>query len=110
MAPLLAMGLHGVRCAAWRSDRLNPVYTLCLYHGTKTWDGPRNLREMMQFGNDEERDLWEENFSDYPLRLICVNELRDTECFTTGLRELFRIMPYRNDKHALAKFCSEHEE
>ena len=97
-------------CGFRRSDRLSPVYTLCLYHGTKAWDGPRNLKEMMQFGTNEERDLWEENFSDYPLRLVCVNELQDTECFTTGLRELFRIMPYRNDKRAMEKFLSEHEE
>ena len=110
MAPLLAMGLYGVRCAAWSSDHLNPVYTLCLYHGTKVWDGPRNLREMMQFGNDEACELWKKNFSDYPLRLICINELPDTECFTTGLRELFGIMPYRNDKRAMEKFLSGHEE
>lgn len=26
------------------SDRLVPVYTLCLYHGENHWDGPRSLR------------------------------------------------------------------
>ena len=97
-------------CGFRKTDRLSPVYTLCLYHGTKAWDGPRNLREMMQFGSDEERELWEQNFSDYPLRLICVNELQNTACFTTGLKELFGVMPYRDDKHAMAKFFSEHEE
>ena len=31
-----------------RSDALIPVYTVCLYHGTERWDGPRRLNEMMQ--------------------------------------------------------------
>lgn len=31
------------------SDRLHPVYTLCLYSGTEPWDGPRKLSDMMTF-------------------------------------------------------------
>ena len=31
------------------SDRLHPVYTLCLYSGTEPWDGPRKLSDMMAF-------------------------------------------------------------
>ena len=31
-----------------RSDRLHPVYTICLYSGEEPWDGPRKLSELMK--------------------------------------------------------------
>ena len=42
-------------------------YTLCLYHGEGKWDGPRSLRDMVRF--QEEEDPFESLFNDYPLRL-----------------------------------------
>ncbi|MDE7253499.1 MAG: Rpn family recombination-promoting nuclease/putative transposase [Acetatifactor sp.] len=33
-----------------QGDKLHPVYTICLYHGTKRWDGPKSLEDMMDFG------------------------------------------------------------
>lgn len=97
-------------CDFWKNDRLAPVYTICLYHGAEPWDGPRSLKEMMSFGSDEEREIWEREFSDYRMRLICVNELEDLTGFNTGLKELFAIMPYRKDKHGMRKFLEEHKE
>lgn len=35
-------------------DRLAPVYTLCLYHGEESWDGPSSLKDMMDFGDDRD--------------------------------------------------------
>ena len=93
-----------------KEDRLDPVYTICLYHGTEPWDGPRSLRDMMNFGSDMDRELWEEAFSDYGMRLICVNELENVETFSTELRQLFAIMNYRNDKQGMQEFLEKHEE
>ena len=42
-----------------KSDRLTPTYTLCLYHGKEIWDGPRSLKDMMDFGEDKE--IWEDS-------------------------------------------------
>lgn len=93
-----------------KSDRLAPVYTVCLYHGSDPWDGPRSLKEMMQFGNDLEAAFWENQFMDYGMRLICVNELDDTSAFTTELKELFAIMAYQKDKPGMRKFLEKHKE
>ena len=50
-----------------RSDRLHPVYTICLYSGEEPWDGPRKLSDMMEFDPEESvRSL----FKDYPLTLF----------------------------------------
>lgn len=37
-----------------KSDRLAPVYTICLYHGMEEWDGPLSLGDMMNFGEGPE--------------------------------------------------------
>ena len=53
------------------TDRLHiRVQTICLYSGTETWDGPRTLSDMMEFG--AETDPLKEYFSDYPANLFCV--------------------------------------
>ena len=84
-----------------KTDRLHPVYTICLYSGTETWDGPRKLSDMMEFR--AEKDPLKEYFSDYPTNLFCVNEQKEFECFHTELRELLRAINYRKDKR---KFLS----
>ena len=84
-----------------KTDRLHPVYTICLYSGTETWDGPRTLSDMMEFR--AETDPLKEYFADYPTNLFCVNELEEFESFHTELRELLRAINYRKDKR---KFLS----
>lgn len=42
-------------CGIQKGDRLAPVYTLCLYHGEEIWDGPRSLKDMREFGKDEDQ-------------------------------------------------------
>ena len=93
-----------------KGDRIAPVYTICLYHGEKPWDGPRSLQDMVDFGNDKERMAWEKAFTDYGMRLICVNELGDVSGFTTELRDLFGLMQYRGDKQGMNQFLEEHKE
>ena len=84
-----------------KTDRLHPVYTICLYSGTETWDGPRTLSDMMEFRT--ETDPLRGYFADYPANLFCVNEQEEFESFHTELRELLRAMNYRKDKR---KFLS----
>lgn len=86
-------------CKMKRTDRLMPVYTLCLYHGEEKWDGPRTLKDMMNFGKD--MDLMSRHFTDYPMRLYCINEENDFSAFHTELKELFMMLQYRQDKKAL---------
>lgn len=86
-------------CGLTRTDRISPVYTLCLYHGEEPWDGPLSLRDMMDFGN--ENDGMEPYFADYPLRLYCVSEAEGFDMFHTELRELFYALKYRRNKERL---------
>ena len=88
----------------FKTDRLQPVYTICLYTGTEPWDGPRQLSDMMEFGENE---LLQKCFADYSLRLFCVNEQSDFEEFHTELRELLRAMSYRKDKEKFLKLAQD---
>ena len=87
-----------------KEDRIAPVYTLCLYHGVEEWDGPRCLKDMIDFGTagpGEERHEWEKWFADYPMRLVCANEPGDGAGFQTSLGILFALLPLRKNKAAL---------
>ena len=88
-----------------KPDRLQPVYTVCLYSGTDPWDGPRTLSDMMAFHPNDNylRFL----FRDYPLNLFCVNEHSGFDEFHTDLRQLFRAMNCRKDKQKLTELMGD---
>ena len=72
-----------------KTDRLQPVYTVCLYSGTDPWDGPRTLSDMMAFHPNDNylRFLFDE--------------------FHTDLRQLFRAMNCRKDKQKLTELMGD---
>lgn len=84
-----------------KGDRLEPVYTLCLYHGEDKWDGPRSLGDMVSFEGEE--DVFRTIFNDYPLRLYCLNEADNLEMFHTEVRQLFCALQYRKDRAGLRR-------
>ena len=83
-----------------------PVYTICFYHGTKPWDGPKSLKEMMDFdGNEKVKKL----FHDYQMTLICVEDLKDMSVFRTDLRLLVEALNARGDKRAMKALMDRRE-
>ena len=84
-----------------KTDRLHPVYTICLYSGVEPWDGPRKLSDMMEF--DPEEESVQSLFKDYPLTLFCVNEQDGFGEFHSDLKQLFRAMNYRKNKEKMAE-------
>lgn len=95
-------------CGLRQTDRLMPVYTLCLYHGADKWDGPRSLRDMMDFlGGD---DRFRETFGDYPMHLCCLNEVSDLEQFHTEVGILFKALQFRKDRKGLKELFQNNEE
>ena len=95
-------------CRMKKSDRLIPVYTLCLYHGDRKWDGPRSLKDMMDFGDDE--DGMSSLFVDYRFLLFCLNEEADLNVFRTEIKQLFQILRYRKNKKGLRQVMAENPE
>lgn len=86
-------------CKVKKSDKLSPIYTICLYHGEEPWDGPRSLRDMMDFG--EEGDKLSKYFADYPMRLVCLNEQTEFDGFRTEVKKVFRLMRFQKNRKLL---------
>ena len=89
-------------------DKLAPAFTVCLYLGEEPWDGPRCLKDMMNF--DEEEIRWEKLFSDYRMNLICVNEIEDFSKYHTSLKLLLMLLANRNSKKKMKKMMEENQE
>jgi len=94
-------------CGLRQEDRLAPAFTLCVYHGIEAWNGPRCLKDMMEFG--ENGECWEQLFSDYQMHLLCINEITDFSRFQSPLRELFELLAYRKNRTGLKKILAENQ-
>ncbi len=89
------------------NDKLYPTYSVCFYHGTELWNGPRRLRDMMNFS--EAGCDWVEHFQDYGMNLFCANEVTDYSMFQTGLKQLLQVIPYRKNKKKLCEVFKKEE-
>ncbi len=104
-----AMEMQGRSAGNWikrlrQEDKLSPVYTICFYHGTEPWNGPRSLKDMMRFGKDA--DDWQDLFHDYGMTLFCAGEKHDLTCFGTDLKLLLAVLQLRQDKDGLIRLWS----
>ena len=89
--------LYGFR----KNDRLYPAATFILYSGSKPWDGPKSLHEMLDFTDIPE--TLREMVADYKINLIEIRKLEDTSVFKTDVRQVFDFIRCSNDKNALKK-------
>ena len=87
------------------SDRLHPVYTLCLYSGTEPWDGPRKLSDMMAF--DPQNKNLQSLFEEYHLHLFCINEQHVFDAFRSDLKSLFQAINCRNNKKKMIELMKD---
>lgn len=94
-----------------KEDRLFPVATLIVYWGEEKWQGPRNLSEMIDFGEkgagvgSELKKLVPE----YPLHFLDLSTFGHLEYFRTELRPLLELFAKRNSRESLRE-CLEANE
>ncbi len=84
-----------------KNNKLCPVVTFVLYGGREPWDGPRTLHEMLDIGGLPEpmRAL----VADYPLHLVDIRRLKDTDVFKTDVKQVFDFIRCAEDKKELFK-------
>ena len=68
------------------TDRLYPVYTICFYHVSDPWKGPRILKEMADSG--EIGEAWQNLFCDYRILFVDVEDPQLAERCRTELKLL----------------------
>lgn len=86
-------------------DRLTPVITITLYLGTKNWDGPRSLVEMMPHMDERFRPF----INDYRINLLNPLEITDFSKFKTGLKPLFEVLKNASDEGKLNDLITKDE-
>ena len=90
-----------------KTDKVKPVFTLVIYWGTKEWDGPRSLYEMLDVKEDMQEFI-EEYVNDYKLHIIVPNEIEDFEQFSTDLGYCFRYIRSSDQKDKLKQLIEEY--
>ena len=90
-----------------KSSRLYPSVTFILYSGSKSWDGPRTLHEMLDF-TDIPEDI-KNMVADYKINLVEIRKLEDTSVFKTDVRQVFDFIRCSNDKIALKQLVETDE-
>ena len=100
----------GVKRSRWAEkmderDRLHPVYTVCFYHGEGEWNGPKSLKEVMDFG--ENYGEWEPLFSNYRIKVINAEDAEVAKKCRTELRQFLEIMGARRDREKLNRLLQD---
>ncbi len=90
-----------------KDSRLNPVHSVCVYHGTEEWNGPKCLKDMMDF--EGALPGWADMFHDYGMTLFCVNQTEDFTKFRTELRQFLEVIPCRKNKKLLKELFEREE-
>ena len=88
-----------------KDDKMLPVITIVVYFGSKPWDGPMSLHEMLQI--DDPALL--QYVADYPLQLIDPHRM-DAEAlykFKTNAREVLTFIKHAKDGNKLLELVQE---
>ena len=89
-----------------KDEKFTPIITLVVYCGTKhPWDGARCLYDLLDI-DDEMKEF----VTNYKLNLYDCHEHDTFDEYHTGLRQLFEVIRYGNDKEQLLKVMEESKE
>lgn len=76
-----------------------PVVTITVYWGSKEWDGPRCLYDMISSTDERLKKF----VSDYHINLVVPQEITDFDKFRTTLGEVLEVIKVSEDKEAMKR-------
>ena len=88
-----------------KDDKLLPAVTFILYSGSKAWEGPKTLHEILDFTDIPEG--LKEMVADYQINLVEIRELEDTSVFKTDVKQVFDFIRCSSDENALKELVEE---
>lgn len=88
-----------------KNEKFTPIITLVVYYGTEhPWDGARCLHDLLELDDD-----MKEFVTNYKLNLYDCHEHDTFDEYQTGLRQLFEVVRYSNDKEKLQEVMDENK-
>ena len=91
-----------------RNDKLQSFITLVLYYGTKEWNGPKCLKDMLDLSEFPQGVA--EMVQDYSLNLLEIRKYPYLERFQTDIRYVFGFLQNAEDKEKLIAYMRENSE
>lgn len=88
-----------------RLDRVCPVITLVIYYGDKPWSAPKTLYEM--FDTDILTGKIRKYVPDYPINLLEIRDIQNTERFCTDLNAVLGLLRYAEDSVQFMEYISQ---
>ena len=85
-----------------KKDRLGPVISLVVYYGTKPWDGPLTLHDMISFPNEELRRFMPDYFINLVIPAKMWEEHRSS--LKTELNTVFGCIRFSDNDKALETY------
>ena len=95
--------LYGFR----KEDRLHPQITIVLYSGKEPWDGPTNLKEILDF-TDIPIEL-QSMVQDYKIHIVDIRRLENTDLFQTDVKHVFDMIRFSENKQGLLELVTKNE-
>lgn len=92
-----------------KQDKVKPIFTLVIYWGTKEWDAPKSLYEMMDI-KEEMIGIIKEYVDDYKLHVIVPNEIENFEQFSTELGYCLRYIQSSTSRLKLEQLLKDHKD
>lgn len=92
-----------------KTDKVKPVFTLVIYWGTKEWDAPRSLYEMLDV-KENMSEIIKGYVNDYKLHIIVPKEIKNFEQFSTNLGYCLRYIRSSDQKEELKKLIEEYSD
>ena len=85
---------------------LRPVITLVIYWGSRRWNAPRSIKDMI---DPDIPDALKTYISDYPIHLISPQDLSDDSLrqLKTDISIVFEILKYSNNRNKMRKYIQD---
>lgn len=91
--------------SGWRKkDKLQPVITITVYYGTKKWDGPRSLHEML---DDSIKEPVLRLIPDYKLHLLEPAGITNWDTYKSDIGLLFQAIAVSDEKNGINNLVKE---
>lgn len=90
-------------------EKFTPVVSTVLFSG-KTWDGPLELYDMLDFGDEESVEFWKQHIPNYKINLVSISDFENPEVFKTSLRHVFGMAKCRSDRGMFKTYLAEHRD
>lgn len=69
-----------------KTDRLHPIISLCVYYGESEWDGPLEIKDMLNVPDDVKSLV-----TDYKMHLVQIHKNGDLKFHNEDVRTVFEI-------------------